>query len=203
MPEDKPSLIERIHGILGLKASPEQQAEIDRIEREGKAANARLKAALNDRLENTRARVNADAEDIRRRQDALEQQLREDRLHRPKDLAMVSDISSGPDGRPNMQLLHKWDDGYGNTVYTANTRADIAARKIVTPDQIQPLSRRIQAQQASFAELGADEQTLIRTEFDSSKAGVAEGIRPYDDFLQSEALGKRFQEIQQSRPTPK
>ena len=202
MPEDKPSLIERIHGILGLKASPEQQAEIDRIEREGKAANARLKAALNARLENTRARVNADAEDIRRRQDALEQQLREDRLHRPKDLAMVSDISSGPDGRPNMQLLHKWDDGYGNTVYTANTRADIAARKIVTADQIQPLSRKIRAQKASFVELEADEQSRLQAEFDSS-TGTAEITQPYTDFLHSEALGRRFQELKQSHPTPK
>lgn len=206
MPEDKdkPGIIDRIHKALGLKISPEQQAEIDRIKREGEDQNAALKRALDAQLEQTRQRVDAYAADVQARTEAFQKQLEYDRQHRPQDIGMVNDISFGPDGRINMQemrLIHQWDDGFGNIIYTANSRSDIQRGNIVTPDQIHALSDRIKTQQSAFTALDPVQQSTLNGEFDSSK-GTATSIQPYKDYLQNETLGKRFAELKANPPRP-
>lgn len=200
----KPDIIDRIHKALGLKVSPEQQAEIDRIRTEGEAQNAALKKALDAQLEQTRQRVESYAADVQARTEAFQKQLEYDRLHGPKDIGMVNDISFSPDGRINLQdirLIHQWDDGFGNTVYTANTRNDISRGNIVTPDQIHALSDRIRTQQTAFGTLDHGQQSAITAEFNSSKGTVA-SVQPYKDHLQNEALGKRFAELKANPPRP-
>lgn len=126
------------------------------------------------------------------------------RQHRPQDVDMVNDISFASDGRVTPQetrLIHQWNDGFGNTVYTANTRSDISRGNIVTPDQIHALSDRIKTQQTAFGALDADQQSTITREFDSSK-GTATSAQPYKDHLQNEALGKRFAELKANPPRP-
>lgn len=204
MPEDKPSIIGRIHKALGLKVSPEQQAEIDRIRTEGEAQNAALKKALDAQLEQTQQRVESYAADVQARTEALQKQLEYDKLHRPQDSGMVNDISFTPDGGINLQdmrLIHQWNDGFGNTVYTANTRDDISKGNIVTPDQIHALSERIRTQQTAFGILAPEQQTTITAEFNSSK-GTAASAQTYTDHLQNEALGKRFAELKANPPRP-
>lgn len=204
MPEDNPGIIDRVHKALGLKVSPEQQAEIDRIRTEGEAQNAALKKALDAQLDQTRQRVESYTADVQARTEAFQKQLEYDRLHRPQDVGMVNDISFTPDGRINLQemrLIHQWDDGFGNMVYTANSRSDISRGNIVTPDQIHTLSDRIKTQQTAFGALNPGEQSTITTEFNSSK-GAAASAQPYKDHLQNEALGKRFAELKANPPRP-
>lgn len=204
MQEDKPGIIDRIHKALGLKISPEQQVEIDRIKREGEAQDAALKRALDAQLEQTRQKVDAYAADVQARTEAFQKQLEYDRLHRPRDIGMVNDISFSPDGRINLQdmrLIHQWDDGFGNTIYTANTRSDIQAGNIVTPDQIHALSDRIKTQQTTFNALDPEQQSNINTEFNSSE-GATTGAQTYKDYLQNEALARRFAELKTNPPRP-
>lgn len=132
-------------------------------------------------------------------------QVREQQAHRPRETeTAATDIQFTPEGRPvveNIRFIHKWDDGYGNVVYTANTRSEITGGHIVGPVHIQPLSTRIQAQKASFRALEVDEQSRISGEFDSL-GGNAASAKPYGDYLQNEALGKRFAELKSNPPRP-
>lgn len=64
----------------------------------------------------------------------------------------------------------------------------------VLMDQVHAVSAKMTEQKRVFYALGIGEQTRIRTDFESP-AGAAEGTWPYKDFLQSEALGRRFQEL--------
>lgn len=202
MPEEKPDLIGRIHKALGLKISPEQQAEIDRIKREGEAANAKLKEVLDKDLERVRrgleetaAREHQEAEEgLRKSQEAL--------AHMPKHLDTVNDMNAlmaAARERKNIvdvrnqTTIYQWDDGRGNIVYL---NPDVSIR------QVQAVSARITEQKGAFDALGGEDQTRLKTEFDSSK-GIATGTQLYKDFLQSDALGRRFQELKQSPPAPK
>ena len=202
MPEDKPGLIEKIHAALGLKASPEQQAETDRIKREGAAANAELKEVFDASAERIRRGLEANAAASHQAAQAALDRSSEQLAHQPKQLDSVNDMKallaaagnreSIVDVR-NRTTIHKWDDGYGKVIYL---------RPSVRIDQVQAVSARITEQRGAFDALGVDEQTSIRTDFESSK-GIAESTQPYKDHLQSEALGKRFQELKQSPPAPK
>lgn len=204
MPEDKPGIIDNIHKALGLKISPEQQAEIDRIEAEGKAQNAALKNALDARYEQISQTVQGNLVDVRARAEAFQKQSDFDRQHRPRDMDTVNDMSFEPDGRikiQEMRFIHQWDDGFGNTIYTANTTSDVRSRNITTPDQIHALSDRIRAQQTAFGGLDPEQQSTITAEFSSSK-GIAASAQPYKDHLQNGALGKRFAELKANPPRP-
>lgn len=115
---------------------------------------------------------------------------REQRAHLPRQLDDEIDLEESD---PNKAIIMQWDDGYGNIVYL---------NPVVSMNQVQAVSARITEQKGAFDALGIPDQTRFKTEFDSSK-GIAEGIQPYKDYLKSDALGRRFQELKQTRPTPK
>lgn len=180
--------------ILGMKPSAREQAEVVRIQREGAADIDRIKTEGEARLAEIQARIDAHNADIARRKAALKEQLD----HMPKRLDSVTDMSFGPDGRIDMEQfgrIHRNDDGYGNIVYTVSKRGSMG----LSLDQIGPVGQRIQAQQTAFGELSEDQQTIVRREFDSNNTVTT---LPYQDFLQNEALGKKFDALKANPPRP-
>lgn len=126
---------------------------------------------------------------------------REDLAHQPKlmgnviDLKLVRELALSK-GLSTQEAyaqagINQFDDGYGNIIYLSPS---------VRMDQVHTVSARITEQQKSFGVLGADEQIRARTEFGSAMNTTPS---PYLDFLQSEALEKRFQELKQPRSGPK
>lgn len=204
--EDKggqtPGIIERIHDALGLKVLPEQQAEIDRIKREGAEQTAALKKTLDADLERMKRGLEATAAREHREAQAELDRARERVTHPPKHLDTANDPDAlkrasmnGEDivAVRNRTTIYQWDDGRGNIIYL---------NPDVFMNQIQAVSARITKQQESFRTLGTDEQAKARTEFGSAQ-DTAATVSPYKDFLKSEALGERFRELKQSRPGPK
>lgn len=96
-------------------------------------------------------------------------------------------------GMLQAKMICKWDDGDGNIVYT-----DGRGRSAEIP----VLSAKIRTQQTTFGQLEISEQSKIQSAFDSSK-GTAINVQPYKDFLTSQALEKKFQELKQSKAGPK
>lgn len=155
-----------------------------------------IKGILQDAKE-----IDRDTERMRAERQASQEHRR---LHYPQSLGMVNDIPFTPEGRPitqNIRIINKWDDGYGNIVYTATTRTSITRGNTVYPDQFKPLSDRIAAQQTSFERLGPQEQSRLHGEFDTSN-GTAESVQSYKDYLNNQALGKRFEELKANPPKP-
>lgn len=153
---------------------------------------------LQDAIKAEKDRADRTLGEARARSAVIEAQIQDRLTHRPKNLGSVNDITFDSSGRivgPNMRIL-QWDDGYGNSVYTANT-----VGHIFPVNQIHPLSDRIQAQQTSFGGLEVQEQLRLRREFDSSN-GTAAGIQPYKAYLDNAALGKRFEELKAHPPRP-
>lgn len=203
MTEEKPDLIGRIHKALGLKISPEEQARIDRIKREGAAANAKLKQAFDADLERRRRGLEATAAQQQTAQTAVAKASEQQVAHMPRQLGSVNDenaimkaLKSGEAiaSVRNRTTIYQWNDGDGNILYL---------NPDVPMNQIKVVSARITEQKGAFDALGADRQTRIRTDFSLSKRVVAKSTQPYMDYLKSEALGRRFQKLQQSSPTPK
>lgn len=164
-----------------------------------------LREQMNVALEEERRQQEAALEEHKKQTQARMDQLREQQAHRPRETeTAATDIQFTPEGRPvveNIRFIHKWDDGYGNVVYTANTRSEITGGRIVGPAHIQPLSTKIQAQQGSFRTLEVDEQSRIRGEFDSL-GDNASSAKPYGDYLKNEVLGKKFEELKANPPRP-
>lgn len=144
-------------------------------------------------LESNAAREHQEAEEgLRRSQERL--------AHMPKKLDSVNDreaLMAATMKRENIvdvrnrTTIYQWDDGYGNIIYL---NPDIPM------NQVQAVSARITSQKSLFDTLGTDDQTQIRTGF--SLATPAANTTPYPDYLKSEALGQRFQELKQkSTPT--
>ncbi|MBI3103383.1 hypothetical protein HYZ05_00415 [Candidatus Daviesbacteria bacterium] len=195
--KEPPDLIGRIHGFLGMKPSEKEQAEIDRIKREGEAANAKLKEALTAQGERFRlgleATVAAEHQAVKAELDRIHEQV----VHSPKPLGHVTDSEAIKQAvlagkrltseEMAESMIAQWDDGYGNIIYL-NIGVDMG--------QIHSISNRITTQKGIFDALGTNDQTRLKTEFDSSK-GLAEGVQSYKDYLKSDALGRRFQELQQ------
>lgn len=187
-------LIGRIHGFLGMKPSKEGLEEAERIRRAGEANVVAIKKAGEADLARIKAGIDAYGRDVQQRRDALD----EESAHMSKEVGHATDVSFDASGRPNieqMRFIHQWNDGYGNIVYSVSARG----KTDLVLSQVRPLSMRIQTQQSAFSGLGADEQSRIRGEFDVSKGSVASSYR---DFLQNEALGKRFAEIKTNPPRP-
>ncbi len=196
MKDQEPTdLVGRAHRFFGMKPSEEEIAKTERIRIEGEAANAELKKAFDADLE--RRRRGLQSESARRLQ-AAEEVLRdaEDRLaHMPEvigretdDNIMLEVVRSGK--RLTKEIIegahiNQWNDGYGNIIYL-NGGAD--------PEQIHTISARITEQRGAFDTLGTEDQVGIRAQFSSSQ-GLAESTQPYRDFLHSEALGQRFEEL--------
>lgn len=198
--KEPPDLIGRIHGFLGMKPSEEEQAEIDRIKREGQAANAKLKETLDADLERVRRGLEATAAAEHQSAQTELDRVREQAAHMPKKLDSVNDRDALMQATMNREdivsvrnrtTIYQWDDGYGNIIYL---NPDVSMR------QVQAVSTRITEQKGAFDILGSDDQTQIRTVF--NLATPTESTTPYQDFLKSEVLGKRFQELKQkSTPT--
>lgn len=126
----------------------------------------------------------------------LEEKIREDREHAPKRIGWQDDIEFRPDGKPVPEsigrVINEWNDGYGNIIFTGRG---------IYPSEIHELSRQISAQREAFSKLSAEERSPIEAEFAASK-GKAGSSKPYSAYLQSEALAKRFQELEQNPPMP-
>lgn len=103
----------------------------------------------------------------------------------PKLIGTKMDITANP-----IKSIRKLDVG-GNIIFTDRTS--------VNPDEIHSLSAQIIEQRNTFEILEGQEQTTLQTEFESSR-GVAPAVQPYKDYLQSQALGKRFTELEQGLP---
>ena len=113
-------------------------------------------------------------------------------LHSPKPLGQVYDISFGPAGKPTgRRIIKRYDDGYGNIIHTA------ISDTLVSYDQIPALSAKIQGQQASFGKLEVQRQSELREEFNRSNGG-AQSVKLYRDYLESESLGRRFDQLKQN-----
>ncbi len=120
--------------------------------------------------------------------------VREDRVHQPKpmgnaiDLKLVEELTLSKGLSTQVAYaqagINQWDDGFGKIIYLSPS---------VRMDQVQAVSARITEQQKSFGTLETDEQSRVRTATNS----------PYQDFLHSEALGKRFQALKQPHTSPK
>lgn len=196
MPEDqKPDLVSRIHKALGLKVSPEEYARIDQIKKEGEEQNAALKRSLDFNLASFRRRAEADAAAGHQAAQAALDSANERVKRMPKQLDSVNDMdalmSAHKAGRNivdvrNETTIYQWDDGYGNILYLSPA---------IGMDQVHAVSSRITGQREVFGGLGVDEQSKIRAEFGLSKDSAAP--KPYKDFLECEARGKRFQELKQ------
>lgn len=181
MPDNQEQLARSQEALARVQALA-REARI-RIEQDRIAREAEIKAAAEIRHKEAEARL-AD--------------IREQQAHQPRRVDSVNDITYTSGGMPtSARLLNKMDDGYGNTVYTAYGKGD----PIVRLDEIKPLSDRILAQQASFGTLGDQDRSRIQSEFDTSN-GRAEGARPYRDYLNNQALGKRFEELKAKSPGP-
>lgn len=142
-----------------------------------------------------RLRRGLEANAAGKRREALERlaPARERLAHMPKQLGMVNDLSPTPKGDPRVRVILKWNDGYENVVYVVAGTTRLS--------EIKPLSDRIRVQGGALNQLSPEEQSRIRGEFSSSN-GAAASIQPYNDFLQNEALGKRFEELKQNPPRP-
>lgn len=137
-------------------------------------------------------------EAARVRNDRQKEELKDRFEHSPRPIETQIDIEFRQDGRivpeSMRRLIRKWDDGYGNMIFTG---ADIP----IDIDKIRELSIRINAQKDSFVTLPDEEKTKIQVDFDSSP-GKSTTSKPYSDFLRSEALGRRFQELKDNPPNP-
>lgn len=90
----------------------------------------------------------------------------------------------------NRTTIREWDDGHGNIVYL---------RPDVQMDQVQAVSARITAQRSLFDALEVDGQAQVRAAFSLTAPAISTAAMPYQDFLKSEALGTRFQELKQAK----
>lgn len=158
----------------------------------------RLTGSMEDAMKAKKKEAEAIANQSRQRLEATTQQVRNEIKHQPKwlDHAMDMEVvmasrSSGKRLDPREVMVNKWDDGNGNILFASGG---------VGPDQIPDLSARIQAQHDSFNTLNPEKQTQIRSAFQLLTPD--ESTKPYQDFLKSEALGKRFQELKQQNLTP-
>lgn len=96
----------------------------------------------------------------------------------------------------NSSDIAKIKDSLGNVFFV---RTD--SRHPFTPELLFSSRARIVPQRNAFNSLPEDDRTRLQEEFGSSK-GQAETTKPFADHLRSEALGKRFGEIQQARQGP-
>ena len=169
----------------------------DRLD-ELKKANEQLEELQRDlrgAMEAQQERLKRAAEEqIRLRREATDREIGK-LSHLPTIVASKIDfeavqraVSSGR--KPDLHLVEikKWDDGYGNTLFTSG---DIG----IGIGQISDLSISVASQRSVFQTLGADEQAQIRTAFQSTSP-TTEVTNPYKDFLESEALEKRFHQLQ-------
>lgn len=159
------------------------------------------KGPLQDAIQAQQDRAHRALSEARARSAATEAQIKDQLAHRPKDLGVVNNITFDNSGRivGPIRMIHQWDDGYRHLVYT-ETRETGRSLQMVTPSQIQPLSERIQAQQAVFEGLNPTEQERIQAGFKSGDKTI--DTTPYTDYLQNEALGRRFEELKQNPPRP-
>lgn len=100
----------------------------------------------------------------------------------------------------NLAMIWKKTDGFGNVFFT---RTGLREAQL-TQESLRELRNRIVPQRNAFNQLPEEERTRLTEEFESSK-GQSEAARPFTDHLRSEALGRRFadlQRAQQARQNP-
>jgi len=148
-----------------------------------------------DNIERTRQRMLAslatEKQRLRQQNARLDEQIR----HYPKPLDSEMDYEAAMQSSrldPDQLIIAKWDDGNGNILFASGD---------VGPNQIPNLSARIATQGQAFQALIPSEQVQVRTAFQRPTSG--QNTAPYQDFLKSEALGKRFQELKQKNTPTK
>lgn len=139
--------------------------------------------------------------EARARTAATEAQIKDRLAHMPKKLGSVNDITFDNSGRivGPIRMIGQWDDGYKHLVYTETIKTG-GSLQMVNPSQIQPLSERIQTQQAVFEGLNPTEQERIQAGFKSGDKTI--DTTPYSAYLQNELLRRRFDELKQNPPRP-
>lgn len=106
-----------------------------------------------------------------------------------------SDIEFLPGGKIDPKTLRRgisqWRDADRNEIYTREGYLPLP--------QIRALRDKVVAQQKVWGGLASGEQSKIQGEWLSSE-GKAPSTLPFQDFLQSRALGERFKQLQQNPP---
>lgn len=135
------------------------------------------------------ARLNAQKAAIDRQNQALRDQTERRINSLPRRLGSQNDLSDPKD----IGMIVQWDVGNGTIVYTRQSMRDRSGFF----DQVPALAARIEQQKGQFDGLAPEEQGRLRGEFTTSP--TSEAVTPYSDLLRSEALGQKFQQLQQAR----
>lgn len=168
-------------------AEDEISRKIQDIERKireaGDYQDARTEAA-ESAIQRTRQRA---SENMARLQEKL--------AHQPTRLDSVIEMHATKGGKINTNeatRIDKWNDGDGNTIYTA----DKLNTRLPSFDEIRELANKISQQRQVFSQLGPIKQQRIYS------SGDERAKKQYKDFLHSNTLGERFEQLKQHPTRP-